>query len=79
MTSTRILTGWTVERDANGTLSVEVGEHTISFTADDLRSMLAYAETGQEPAESEGEKASREGKEDFAKFLDSLILPENSK
>ena len=73
--SKRILAGHRVRRTATG-VTIDYGDWDteLELTVDDLRRLLAFAETGAEPELTAEEKAAAEKGRDFAAFPDSLIL-----
>jgi hypothetical protein len=84
MESNRVLSQYRVSREKAGVVTVQVptcdgGTERVELTTDDLRNLLTFAETGQEPPEPDAERVQREGREDFAKFLDSLLLTPEGK
>jgi hypothetical protein len=84
MRSNRILSQYDVDRETAGEVTLRVptcdGEtELVTLTADDLRALLAFAERGEEPPETEAEKVKREKGEKFGAFLNSLLLPPEPK
>jgi hypothetical protein len=75
MTSERILYGYTVERTAEGvTIRLPYtadGQDELPITTDELRKLLAFALTGEEPPDPNAAKV-QQGR-DFAAFLNSLL------
>ena len=76
MTSNRILYGYDVRRTEAGSVVIlsESPADTFDLTPDDLRRLLAFAETGKEPEPTPEEVVESQKRKDFAAFLNRLIL-----
>jgi hypothetical protein len=84
MRSNRILSQYEVDRETAGEVTIRVptcdGEtELVTLTADDLRRLLAFAERGEEPPETEEETEKAKRVRDFGAFLNSLLLPPEPK
>lgn len=72
--SRRVVPGYTIRRDdETGEILLDAGEWEYRLTADDLLALLAFAETGQEPAATQQEQQAAEKGQQDAKWLDSLV------